>query len=281
MSYYLQKIIAFVPGGLLSFLFFSFHYYKMGWIGYHSSSPWASSFQLVPGSDFVRNLIFLFWRILDLGKAITVIIALIFVLLWFFRKENYFITTEKRTINALLILALCLFFLTAFPLCFYANLLAHRYIIPFYFSVSILAVYLLGNSKIKYKTLIFSLIFLVQLSGHFWNYPRRISQGWDCSLALLPYYPMRVDFQNYIIENKIPKNEIGANFTLVNSDFAVNLKGDPTSYGKLGEDSVSYIWYSNVENSILDDHFDDYFKNWEILKQEKKGNVQMILFKKK
>lgn len=278
----IKKALPFAPGGLLASSFFIYHFLAKGWIGYHANSPWASSFTKASGIEILRNLCFLAWRFMDLGKIVTVLVFLSLSVAWIRKKRLWEQSPfQIKRIRALFVLFIGLVLFTAIPLCFYNNLLAHRYLIPAYFSISILAIFLLEKLQTAHKNLIFFLMIAGQISGHLWSYPRQVSQGWDSTLAHLPYYGLRKDFLKYFRDNHIPKKEIGAYFFMKNSDNQLDLYGDTTTYRDYQTDSVLYIWYSNVTNSPLDDHFFDYQNKWEILKQEKKGQVEMILFKRK
>lgn len=272
-----KRVLYFIPGASLAVAWFVYHYVKKGWIGYHEDSPWAGAFVLVGIKGILFNLGILAWRIMDLGKILTVFAFLGLAILWL-KREKY--REKDRRLTALWVLWLSLVVILALPLCFYDNLLAHRYLMPLYFSMSILTIYLLHKINLQKSTLwmVFVALILCQLSGSFWNYPRNISQGWDCTLALWPYYDMRQDFTDYINRHQLPRNEIAG----VGSDFDLTLQGDTTAYLSIFEpDSATYLWYSNVTGGPANNHFEKYMKSWVVLKREKRGHVEMILFKRK
>ena len=64
----LYKIYPYLPAGIIAFSFLAFHYWKTGWIGFHSNSEWAPGFELVSGKQLIKNAIILGWRLLDFGR---------------------------------------------------------------------------------------------------------------------------------------------------------------------------------------------------------------------
>lgn len=274
-----HKVIPFIPGGLLALAFFTYHFLAKGWIGYHEDSTWASSFQRPPMPVVLKNFLILGWRMADLGNVFSVFSAIILGVLWALNTRNWIHPDRKPKAKALLILIFSLFIITAVPLCFYTGLLSHRYLLPLSLVISIFAVYLIVNMQVKAKSFWLTILVLVQLSGHFWTYPRFVSQGWDSTLAHLSVFKLREEFQNFMKENDIPKSLVGTAFPLKASDAQIDLKGDTTRYQDFHSSSIAYIWYSNVCNE-MNKEIPFYFKNWIILKQRKEGNVEMVLFKK-
>lgn len=272
-----SKMLPFIPGGLLSIAFFIYHYIAKGWIGFHSESIWADSFVPATTSGIFRNMLFLGWRIIDLGKIVTVVVCGILCLGWLTKKLKWENPDQRNRSGPLLFLMISLFVITGLTLCFYANLLAHRYMMPFYASIAILAIYLLAHLKVKHKNLIFALMILVQISGHFWTYPRRISQGWDSTLANLPYYHMREEFKSYIKAHNIQPQIVGSGFSMVGPEKYIDLNDEDAGFVDFTSDSLDYILYSNVTNT-MNKASTFYFENWKIIKQEKRGHVEMVLF---
>lgn len=279
--YLFRKVWPFVPGGLLAVSFFVAHYYAKGWAGHPPpSSTWGGGFVIMPFPRILLNVVILFWRIVDIGKILTVLVFLVLCLKWLFRKNILDGSEDRNTLQSLFILVLSLFLITALPLAPYQGLLTHRYFIPLYFSIAVFALYLLFHSQWKRKVLIASLMVLVQLSGNFWTYPQQISQGWDSTLGHLPFYSLRKEFRAYMKQNGIEKNDVATSFTLVQSDSRIDLKGDTLPFRDFETDSTQYVWYCNASNA-MNKVVGYYLDNFDVVKQERKGNVEMILFKRK
>jgi hypothetical protein len=119
----------------------------------------------------------------------------------------------------------------------------------------------------------------VQFSGHFWTYPRVVSQGWEGTLGHLFFFGMQKDFRKFMVEKGIPKDEVATSPTLMKSDYRLFLTNDTTTFKDFETDSTQYVWYCNVTNA-MNRQADYYFRNFEIVKQERRGNVEMVLFKR-
>jgi hypothetical protein len=76
--------------------------------------------------------------------------------------------------------------------------------------VSIFTVSLLFSEMVKSKVKIgLALLWFVMIvSGNFWIYPTRISQGWDSTLAHLPYYELRQEALHYLDQQQIPYADV-------------------------------------------------------------------------
>ena len=66
------------------------------------------------------------------------------------------------------------------------------------------------------------------ISGNLWIYPRNIAQGWDATLAHVPYYNLRIEAINYLDKNNI---EIDINIQLTLHGTCTNLltENQPTN----------------------------------------------------
>lgn len=277
-----HHLIPFIPGIILSISFFTYHYIEKGWFGYHSNSVWAPGFESISTiGQFIKNLMILIWRIIDTGRVATIGIATFMALIWLMNykknqgKENFI---QSRS---LIFYSIILILITGVSLCFYAQLISHRYFMPFYASMAILALFLIKNSNLQHKTIYFVVMLLVQLSGHFWKYPDRISQGWDTTLSHLPYYEMRNDFISYIEQHKIPHDKVGAAFSMVGPVRYIEINNNMgQGFAYFEDEGLEYMLYSNTMN-MMNKYLPELKAKWEVLKYEKRGYVEMILFKKK
>ncbi len=84
-----QKALPFIPGGLVSGGFLLAHYMYKGWTGHPPpSSSWGGGFDIVPLPQIAINIGKLFWRIIDLGKILTVVVFLIGAFSWLRKKKQ-------------------------------------------------------------------------------------------------------------------------------------------------------------------------------------------------
>lgn len=275
-SYFLNKLWPFIPGGILSLAYLMYHYYAKGWTGYHVDSPWAEAFERADIRGFFKNVVVLGWRLMDIGKVATFITFIVLVQKYLRRKLP---VLNRPLINKFLGLVLCLFVLTALPLTLYNDLLMHRYIIPLYLAISMCTFLMLLTIRMKWKYHLAVGLIVVQLSGHFWSYPRPVSQGWDATLSHLPYFALRSDFKQYMQDHAISPDEVATAFPMAAADSFVALHGSKVAYKDFRRDPTEYVWYSNVSNAMLKD-VNKYCKDWEIIHRKSLGHVDMILFRK-
>ncbi|MFT4061759.1 MAG: hypothetical protein QM642_05295 [Edaphocola sp.] len=279
IAFFLRELRPFLPGAMMGAAYLCCHYFAKGWIGYHKDSPWAAGFQLVEFRLVLRHVFILSWRLADLGKVATAAILAVLLCLFASKKLRFDNGQEKRMALALVALLLILFIFTGLSLTVYRDLLTHRYLLPITITMDIVVAMLLYASHWRRKNWVLAVMFICQLSGHFWTYPQQISQGWEGSLGHLYFYGMRRDFMNYLGSQKIKKEDVATCPGLIQSPFLLDLQTDTTSYKFFKTDTTRYVWYCNALNA-MNKEAAYYFGNFDILKQEKKGNVEMVLFRR-
>lgn len=281
-GFLLSELLPFLPGIILAVTYLVLHSTDKGWSGVSDNavSAWAPAFSRVDTKGFVHNLLILCWRIIDLGKIMTVLVFAWLLIRKILLPGKLIQPEQYPRLNSLLILMTTLFIIGALPLCFFTGLMGHRYLLPLTTVLAIAAVILVAGSRLRYKKAIIAVMILVQLSGNFWVYPAGLSTGWDSTLAQMPYYPLREDFKEYIRKQGIPVQEISSQFPLWSSAYGIDLGTDTTRYADALKAQTKYVWYANVCNS-LQDSAAYYFRNFKVLKYEKKGQVEMALFERK
>jgi hypothetical protein len=273
LKQFLLNSIAYVPVVLLVGVFLIYHYLKTGWIGYHANSPWAVSFEIVSFSQGLKNLLILGWRLIDFGRIIWWLIILFCFIKY---KAQLFNAEQSRVLFVLFSLLLIIFSPT---LIIYSGLLAHRYLLPVYIAFSLLVCYIVfENNFIQKKKTLFILILAFLLSGNFWVYPDKIAKGWDSTMAHLPYYELRKNMLVYIKNQQIPIDSISSEFPLCIAFKYVDLSAD-TSQIKEKDFSAQYLIYSNIFNHFTDGEIDELKQNWVPIKEFRKGQVYMILYR--
>lgn len=273
----IAKLITYIPSGLFAIAFLYAHYQHAGWIGYHENSSWAGSFERVGLSGFLKNIGLAGWRLLDFGRVILWLISA-GVLGFIFIKK---IKLDKQARN-LMILILVLCFVLLPSMLIHKSLTAHRYLMPITLVFNLLTMTLICKqiNSVRWKNL--AMIFCVAafITGNFWVYPRSIAQGWDATFAHYPYYSLRSDMMNYIIDEGIPIENIGTDFPnraplkileLSNIEKALPIKDFKKQ---------EYILYSNVYNNFSDHELAELEQEWIIQKQLNWLTVEVILYRK-
>lgn len=268
---FLQIILNYIPGGLIAILFLYLHYRAKGWIIYHQDSPWAGSFEKVDFRGFIYNIGIYAWRLLDFGRFIFWIFALIFL-----KDIIKRIRTDIKFRNLFFLLLL---FLLIFPINVFTHkhLTQHRYFMPAYFVVSLFILYVLEHNRNKVYGYI---CLLALLLGNFLPYPDKISRGWDSTLAYLPYNQLRKNAIEFIEQNNIPFEQTKSWFPNLASLKKTDLINSCKSFSASPLDSCEYCFYSNVFNDVTEREYSEIVHQWiPIFKGEKTG-VKVIIYKR-
>jgi hypothetical protein len=270
-----KKAIIYSPALIIFLSYNIYHFNEKGWIGYHENSPWAECFQFVGFKGIVYNIGILGWRILDFGRVFLWIAFFTIGILFYKRIKN---DTKVKTLLFIFIIILGSL---SISFVLYKNLSGHRYILPAILSFSLLTSYLVFEiiSSERMKYLIFSLLAIGLITGNMWIYPREIAQGWDASLAHLPYYELREKMLSYMEEQEIKIEEVASffpnNIEVKYLDLSVN-ELSHTSFNS----ASNYVLYSNIFNDVTDEEWRKLENEFFILKEYKKSGIYIRLFKK-
>ncbi len=270
--------IPYFLGSLAAFIFFMYHYSHKGWVGYHTSSSWAEAFQTVDFKGFIKNIIFLIWRLIDFGHLFIglTVLALTYTIR---RTVGKLFPTTMQLWRLLLILIMVL----TPTLIIYQGLLNHRYLLPIYITACLLCVKLISDLKNWRQQLKISAFVLLGLaSGNFWVYPQPIATGWDATLAHLSYYRLRNEMIQFIDSQGIKHEDIGTAFPNLRSFSLVDLKTDTTAtdFARLDLSKNHYVFYSNVMNELTGAELEELRKHWQIAHILRGGQIEVILYKK-
>jgi hypothetical protein len=269
----LKRSIVYIPSILLFISFSTYHYLIKGWIGFHDDSPWSECFERVGFSGFLVNLGILVWRILDFGR---IGIWLIFSILLVKYKFSLF---EKKNTRFLLSIFLTFLFFLPLNMVWAKNLLAHRYLLPLYIIISMLVAKILFSKLVgsNFRKVLVIVWILFMLSGNYWIYPDKVSQGWDSSLAHLPYYKLRKDAIQYLDVQGIDINEVHSFFPNTFVIDEIELNEDYRRFKDFEKDAI-YVLYSNIFN-ISDEHYNYLISEYELIREFKSSSIYIRLYK--
>lgn len=271
----IKRSVIYLPSLIVFISFSLYHYHMTGWIGFHDESTWADCFERVDAKGLVFNLGILGWRIIDFGRiGIWVIFGILFL------KYRKHILKEKQT-KYMLIILVCFIILLPANMIWAKNLLAHRYLLPIYLIFSILVANILFSSFIQ-KTLrnvLISVWIMSLISGNFWIYPDKLSQGWDSTLAHLPYYKLRNNAISYIDQQQIDIKNVHSFFPNLSVIDDMDLNNDYRRF-KPYKHGAEYILYSNIYN-ISDEIYDTIHEKYDLVKEYKSHSIFVHILKKK
>ena len=267
--------LSYLPGFILFGLYNYFHYVQKGWIGYHEGSPWAESFQHVDIFGFLRNIIILGWRLLDFGNIFLWITGL-----WLLYRHFSVLIKDKRFINLVIVFVVILGCLSVSFLS-YNGLNAHRYILPVYLTLSLLVIYILFNTPMVIRFRIYTILCLGLLSGHLWIYPPHIAQGWDASLAHLPYYGLRDKILQDMMAQNIGIEEVACVFPNQSEMRYMDLTESKLKHTSFDHITTKYVLYSNVFNDYTDEDIHILGEKFKVLNQYERFGVFMTLYERR
>ncbi len=272
---FIKRSFTYLPAFLIFVSFSAYHYHQKGWIGFHKDSPWAACFEPVGLSGVIRNIGILGWRILDFGR---VGIWLVFFILAFIYRKQIFKNEKKRL---LLFFFSCTLVLLPANMLWAKNLIAHRYLMPIYLSFSLLCATLLFSDYVKEKLKYILMITwaVIIILGNFWIYPNGISQGWDSTLAHLPYYNLRHNAIAYLNNKRIDITQVASFFPNDSKIDLIDLNGDERCFSKF-DGNNQYVFYSNIYN-VGDDVLNELSQNYNEVQQFNKNGVFIRILERK
>ena len=271
----INRSIIYIPALTMFIGYYSYHYYTTGWSIMHNDSPWAESFEGVGVSGVIYNIGILYWRLLDFGRVIIWIILLIILIKY---SKTFF---KDKLIAFLLVLFVSVTSVLSLNMIWAVGLMGHRYLLPVYLSISLLTAYLLFQDIVdgKLRYVLLSLWGIILLTGNLWVYPDKISQGWDSTLAHIPYFELRHKSLEFIEENNIELNRVQSFFPNISIIDNIDLNNDMRSLQGF-DGSGDYLMYSNIFN-ISDEEYDLIKTNFSLMKEFNSRGVFVRIYKKK
>ena len=263
------------PALLLLLSYQIYHYAQKGWIFTHKDSPWAAGggMDLADSKRLFFNIGLIGWHILDYGKAGIWLVFFILIL----KLKKQLLNKDTRM---LLFLLVCLLMAVHVNMIWAKNLLSHRYFIPFTLVFSLLCAVVLFSEKVspRLRNALVAVWLITIVSGNFWIYPEKISQGWDSTLAHLPYYGLREQTIAYIKAEKIPLSGVQSFFPNVASFDIIDLNNDPRSFSDF-DGTTPFVIISNAFN--MDDAvYDRIVTQYQLVKRFENRGVYFAIYRK-
>lgn len=237
-----KYILTFAPAVSICFYWLFRHYQLFHWIGFHSDSPWASSFQSVGIAQMIKNFMLMIWRWIDFGRvSFWIILCVLFI--FHLREKTILTKTQKFPLSLLFSSAIVFTINTIFA----DGLIGHRYYMPIYFIALIMSIQLIELYTNR-KQLMYVIILASFFIGANYTYPNKIAMGWDATPAHRPYYKLRLKAIDYLEKNNIPLSSVGAGFPSLDSREYLELNGDTSAFQSYANPNNRYILWSNVFN---------------------------------
>lgn len=269
MRFLISYFISSTPG----IVFVIWRLSTKGWLQTHSKSPWRDYWHLPDFSRFLKNIAVVIHRYLDFGRVF--VILFIFISLFLIWKKLKKERKEKTKILFLIgfvtltwIILACLFSTNAF---------GHRYFLVSYICLYLITI--LFIETINFKKIIFTLLCLGLISGNLWEYPKRISQGWNATLGHVPYHSLRIKAIKYLNSEKIEISNVASFFPNYNTIDLIDFFGDLRSFSKFSSKN-KYVFYSNVYN-LTDEEYDSLDENYIEIKRFQKFHIFIAIYQLK
>jgi len=274
----LNTIKKYIPAFLILLTWTFYHKQNSGWF-YFSPERENTHESILPIPMMLRQFIFIGWKMIDFGR----------IALWIFLFTGIVVLYKKKNISDDLKTLILIIFLPVLTTCIFmiplSNPIAHRYFMFVFLPLIIGVCYVfqyIGNKKTIYSlTILFATILI---TGNFWLYPERYGNGWDASLKVMPYFSMKEQMDDYIIEKNIDPNKVGTQFPLIADKRFSHLTKTSYHYTNVWTgplDNYRYFLHSNAINTDIPEQIATVKKEWSLLKEFRSGQVYIQLYENK
>lgn len=280
-------LAAFVGAALAVLFWLWYHAQHTGWWTSNPDGPWAANAGFAGGEGMLRNLGLVAWRVLDFGRLVLWVPGFIWVVTALQKGilKPFAPSTASAAPHAFSDrdwLAVFGIPLVVLSLCFmpFRNPVAHRYLLP----VLVLALpwFAFRISRLdgdRQKLVALALVATMGF-GHRWIYPDTTAQGWDASLAHLPYFSLMQQAQDQIPE----PDRVYTGFPLFKPLEATRpgSKRQATPFRQVegAWTDHDYVLYSNITNDIPDAEYHTITESWPLLREWSAGKVFIRLYRR-
>ncbi|MFI5149364.1 MAG: hypothetical protein ACHQRM_06485 [Bacteroidia bacterium] len=284
-----NALLPYIPVTLLAFSWFLYHHRVSGW---YVLSPLREQTDehSVSIRIMLKHIVLVVWKLIDSGRIILWIF-LGFGFLYFRKNKD---PLFSRMLLMILLPLLC-FSALLIPI---SNPIGARYFMPVFVLLIFPVCYLLQQWKTIQRIGSVILMAAILLSGNYWIYPERLSNEWDTSLKVMPYFKLEQDMREFIYTTSLKNKEmnpykIGTQFPLINSRAETYLSHEwnvpdiisyfdnELHYTNALDGPVSkfhYYLHSNVCNTDLLPQIEEVKKKWKLVKEFRQGLVYISLY---
>ncbi|MDR2824503.1 MAG: glycosyltransferase family 39 protein [Prevotellaceae bacterium] len=270
-------LLPYLPVLLLLTAYYLYYFSQNGWFFGNGKSAYEEHYKMPREFSFVvQQWAAYVLRSIECGRIIIWLLS--FYVFYIIFKNKINIAPRPKTLLVFVIIMYVLYFVlisvTQMPF-------GTRYFIPQFFALTLFAlIFLIENVNFVKMKIIFAVILLFEITGHFWVYPEKIAQSWDSTLAHIPYYELRRETFRFIDDNKFIYNEIAGGFVISGNNKFIQLADTNAIIGGDME-HAKYFLYSNISN--LNDEKIAELKNpqlWIPIKTFKKCAVFITVYKR-
>jgi hypothetical protein len=271
-----KTLLPYLPVFFILLAYYIYYFASQGW--FFTDSAYSEHYSLPQSIKGVAvHFAAFILRSVESGRIVIWLFAAYFAALIFIKKKIT-LSKEEKTLALFVLLMnglyLLFVFITQMPF-------GARYFMPQFFALSLVVFLVLiryfNDKKLK---IIFPVILVFTLTGHFWIYPEKISQSWDSTLAHISYYEVRKECFEYIDNNNFDYNVFAAGFNLYGNRNRIELTNENKTLGASFE-NAKYFIYSNISN--LEDENVDELKDttkWTPIKHFEKFPVFITIYQR-
>ena len=271
-----KNYLVYIPGLISIVLFLVLFKVHKGWVIANTvSNNWKESGELASVNEIARNIGVFGWRLIDFGR-VFIFLLFAFLSMQSLRKWRF----KDHIIQTLFLIAMTQFILFFAIIIIFRNPFGHRYLIPIMIPIIIVTVYWI-STYLRRPWLWLSLCFISLVSGHFWLYPEKVSQGWDATTMHWNFFEVSDEMEDYLTRTEMDRAKIGTFFPHYKLMKNYQLKPkNSISYQKATENETDYILYSNTFN-VSDSIVDALHNEWELIQEFEQNKVFIQFLKRK
>lgn len=265
--------ITIVISSLPAIIWNIYHFYQTGWMLSTPSDSWENHRSIATFSQIAKNIFGISRCFADYG-VIALTLTFIFSLRHFKTLKEHAI--YKKYIGIFLVVYLgCMLLMLLLN-----NPIGHRYFMILHIGM-IIWICIIWE-KLKWKKLIIVGTVTCFLSGHFWLYPSKISNGWDVTLQYISYEKNRAEMHQFIQDQKIETSDISSAFPLFCSLQQTNLVAGERMQDITEQENfiTKYIAYSPVCNDMKHINRDQLGNNYQLMTVFGKGLTRVELYER-
>lgn len=239
------------PALLTTAAWFTYHYLHTGFITNNTiAAHWAANYGFASIEGILRNLAIVGWRMADQGRIVMFIAGI--VLYRHLKTRGLALNTTQKRYFLILVVQ----FLAFLPfVVIRQNPIMHRYFMAFYLlcGLWVLALAEVAGYSVK-RNLLLSAVFAAMFSGHWWIYPFPVANGWDATIACLPYFHARMEVNEFLEKNHILPDSVCTTFPMVAGTRYTRLEPENRfqfiAKDKMPVSKARYVLYSNLSNDF-------------------------------
>lgn len=262
-------------------LWFWLHWRAVGWLITPPAETYGGHRQVLGFTGMLRNVGLVGWRFLDFGRAWVWLLILVGTLAVGWRR--WLDDGPLRQAGMVLLLFSVLLAALLVP---FSNPIGHRYFLAGYLLLIIGLVRLLMLARRRWLAGVgLAIAAAGLLTGNLWIYPRGIAQGWDSSLAYLPFAEMRANQRDFLLADGVNPTEVCTTFPLLANPYYSHLEDSLRPWYRDMEDSTAgpckYVLYSNMAPGFSAEAQDSLERGSDMQIGFRIWNIELVAYKER